>query len=271
MASASIRIENLCKDFHSHGNGATWRALENVSLKVNSGEFVTILGPSGCGKSTLLNALSGLDRDFTGAVAIEHNGIKANKARVAYLFQEPRLLPWRTVRSNVEFALDAAGFAKSEWSDRADKWINLVGLKGFADFYPLQLSGGMQQRAAIARAFSVEPEVLLMDEPFSALDELTARRMRQELLSLWEADRRTVLLRTETGMAVVAALFLGNSLVVVVPRESSAIRENPLTPEARRPAPAATPPHGPCGRSTARGSRPPCRASCRRRGDSCLP
>jgi NitT/TauT family transport system ATP-binding protein len=232
MASASIRIENLCKDFHSHGNGATWRALENVSLKVNSGEFVTILGPSGCGKSTLLNALSGLDRDFTGAVAIEHNGVRANKARVAYLFQEPRLLPWRTVRSNVEFALDAAGFAKSEWSGRADKWIHLVGLKGFADFYPLQLSGGMQQRAAIARAFSIEPEVLLMDEPFSALDELTARRMRQELLSLWEADRRTVLFVTHNSLE---AVYLSDRILIMKRGPGSHVCEEIVLDHLARP------------------------------------
>jgi ABC-type nitrate/sulfonate/bicarbonate transport system ATPase subunit len=232
MASASIRIENLCKDFHSHGIGAAWRALENVSLKVESGEFVTILGPSGCGKSTLLNALSGLDEDFSGAVAIEHNGVRANKARVAYLFQEPRLLPWRTVRSNVEFALDAAGFAKSEWGDRADKWINLVGLKGFAEFYPLQLSGGMQQRAAIARAFAIEPEVLLMDEPFSALDELTARRMRQELLSLWEADRRTVLFVTHNSME---AVYLSDRILIMKRGPGSHVCEEIVLDHLARP------------------------------------
>jgi NitT/TauT family transport system ATP-binding protein len=232
MASASIRIDNLCKDFRSHGNGATWRALENVSLKVSSGEFVTILGPSGCGKSTLLNALSGLDNDFTGAVAIEHNGVRANKARVAYLFQEPRLLPWRTVRSNVEFALEAAGFAKAEWSDRADKWMNLVGLKGFAEFYPLQLSGGMQQRAAIARAFSIEPEVLLMDEPFSALDELTARRMRQELLSLWEADRRTVLFVTHNSLE---AVYLSDRILIMKRGPGSHVCEEIVLDHLARP------------------------------------
>jgi ABC-type nitrate/sulfonate/bicarbonate transport system ATPase subunit len=232
MASASIRIENLCKDFHSHGSAATWRALDNVSLKVGSGEFVTILGPSGCGKSTLLNALSGLDNDFAGAVAIEHNGVRANKARVAYLFQEPRLLPWRTVRRNVEFALDAAGFARSEWSDRADKWINLVGLKGFADFYPLQLSGGMQQRAAIARAFSIEPEVLLMDEPFSALDELTARRMRQELLSLWEADRRTVLFVTHNSLE---AVYLSDRILIMKRGPGSHVCEEIVLDHLARP------------------------------------
>jgi ABC-type nitrate/sulfonate/bicarbonate transport system ATPase subunit len=165
-------------------------------------------------------------------VAIEHNGIRANKARVAYLFQEPRLLPWRTVRSNVEFALDAAGFAKSEWSDRADKWINLVGLKGFADFYPLQLSGGMQQRAAIARAFSVEPEVLLMDEPFSALDELTARRMRQELLSLWEADRRTVLFVTHNSLE---AVYLSDRILIMKRGPGSHVCEEIVLDHLARP------------------------------------
>jgi ABC-type nitrate/sulfonate/bicarbonate transport system ATPase subunit len=232
MASASIKIENLCKDFHAHGSGVAWRALENVSLKVDSGEFVTILGPSGCGKSTLLNVLSGLDSDFSGAVAIEHNGVRANKARVAYLFQEPRLLPWRSVRSNVEFALDAAGFPKSEWRDRADKWINLVGLKGFAEFYPLQLSGGMQQRAAIARAFAIEPEVLLMDEPFSALDELTARRMRQELLSLWEADRRTVLFVTHNSLE---AVYLSDRILIMKRGPGSHVCEEIVLDHLARP------------------------------------
>jgi ABC-type nitrate/sulfonate/bicarbonate transport system ATPase subunit len=232
MSSASIRIDALYKDFTTHGSGSTWRALENVNLRVAPGEFVTILGPSGCGKSTLLNALSGLDTEYQGRVAIERDGVLDEKARVAYLFQEPRLLPWLTVRRNVEFALDAVGFPKSEWADRADKWINLVGLKGFADFYPLQLSGGMQQRAAIARAFAIEPEVLLMDEPFSALDELTARRMRQELLSLWEADRRTVLFVTHNSLE---AVYLSDRILIMKKGPGSYVCDEVVLAHLQRP------------------------------------
>ncbi|MBR1231744.1 ABC transporter ATP-binding protein [Bradyrhizobium sp. AUGA SZCCT0182] len=210
--SVSIRIEDLCKDFPATSHGSSWRALEHVNVSVEPGEFVTILGPSGCGKSTLLNVLSGLDTDFQGGAAIERDGQRTKKARIAYLFQEPRLLPWRTVRSNIEFAMDAVGIPSSEWAGRCTKWIELVGLNGFADFYPLQLSGGMQQRAAIARAFAVDPEILLMDEPFSALDELTARRMRQELLTLWEANRRTVLFVTHNSLE---AVYLSDRILIM--------------------------------------------------------
>jgi len=223
MAGASITVSDIGKEFIAHGQGTPFKALDGVNLKVAAGEFVTILGPSGCGKSTLLNILSGLDTQFTGAISIDGGtGGKGRKTRIAYLFQEPRLLPWLTVRRNVEFALEAAGIPKSEWGDRCDRWINLVGLKGFAEFYPLQLSGGMQQRTAIARAFAVEPEVLLMDEPFSALDELTARRMRQELLELWEADRRTVLFVTHNSLE---AVFLSDRIMIMNRGPSSRIRD----------------------------------------------
>lgn len=223
MAGASISVSGLSKEFPAQKQGVGWKALDDVNLHVDAGEFVTILGPSGCGKSTLLNILSGLDTTFSGAIAISGSeDRKLKRARIAYLFQEPRLLPWLTVRRNVEFALGAAGFAKSEWQDRSDKWIEHVGLKGFAEFFPLQLSGGMQQRAAIARAFAVEPEVLLMDEPFSALDELTARRMRQELLDLWEADRRTVLFVTHNSLE---AVFLSDRIMIMNRGPSSRIRD----------------------------------------------
>jgi NitT/TauT family transport system ATP-binding protein len=215
MPSASIRVVNLSKDFPAQGDGSGWKALDNVSLHVASGEFVTILGPSGCGKSTLLNILSGLDTQFTGRISLEGDPVTVGahgRTRIAYLFQEPRLLPWRTVRGNVELALSAAGIPNSEWGDRCDRWIDLVGLKGFADFYPLQLSGGMQQRTAIARAFAVEPDILLMDEPFSALDELTARRMREELLTLWEADRHTVVFVTHNSLE---AVYLSDRILIM--------------------------------------------------------
>ena len=209
----SIKLRHLSKEFAAHGSGAAWKALDDVSLDVGSGEFVTILGPSGCGKSTLLNVVSGLDDRFAGTMSIDRATPSAEgRTRIAYLFQEPRLLPWRTVRSNIEFALEAAKVPQAEWRDRSGRWIELVGLKGFAEFYPLQLSGGMQQRAAIARAFSIDPEILLMDEPFSALDELTARRMRQELLSLWETDRRTVLFVTHNSLE---AVYLSDRILIM--------------------------------------------------------
>ena len=132
------------------------------------------------------------------------------------------MLPWRTVRGNVEFALDAAGFPRNEWKSRCDKWLELVGLGGFADFYPLQLSGGLQQRAAIARAFSIEPDILLMDEPFSALDELTARRMRQELLDLWEANRHTVVFVTHNSLE---AVYLSDRILIMNKGPSSRVRD----------------------------------------------
>ncbi|GIK80321.1 MAG: nitrate/sulfonate/bicarbonate ABC transporter ATP-binding protein [Alphaproteobacteria bacterium] len=223
--SVNIAVKNLSKEFAAHGTGAAWKALDGVNLEVASGEFVTILGPSGCGKSTLLNILSGLDTHFTGSISFtqgDSGGTARGKPRIAYLFQEPRLLPWRTVRGNVEFALDAAGFSRSEWKGRCNKWLELVGLGGFAEFYPLQLSGGMQQRAAIARAFSIEPDILLMDEPFSALDELTARRMRQELLDLWEANRHSVVFVTHNSLE---AVFLSDRILIMNRGPSSRVRD----------------------------------------------
>lgn len=241
MAGASIFVSELSKHFPAQGEGAGWKALDNVNLQVASGEFVTILGPSGCGKSTLLNIVSGLDTTYSGTISISGSeNRKQKRAPIAYLFQEPRLLPWLTVRRNVEFALAAAGFAKSEWRDRCDKWIELVGLNGFAEFYPLQLSGGMQQRTAIARAFAVEPEVLLMDEPFSALDELTARRMRQELLGLWEADRRTVLFVTHNSLE---AVFLSDRILIMNRGPSSRIRDEISMAHLPRPRSYEDPAH----------------------------
>ena len=229
----SIRIEHLSKEFAAHGLNDAWKALDDVSLRVIAGEFVTILGPSGCGKSTLLNIVSGLDDQFTGTMRIDRDGVDApGKTRIAYLFQEPRLLPWRTVQDNIAFALEGADIPRIEWKDRSDRWIELVGLAGFADFYPLQLSGGMQQRAAIARAFSIEPEILLMDEPFSALDELTARRMREELLSIWERDRRTVLFVTHNSLE---AVYLSDRILIMNRGPGSRICDEINLSDVRRP------------------------------------
>jgi NitT/TauT family transport system ATP-binding protein len=230
-----IVVKNLEKDFPQRDGSRGWRALDGVSLSVDAGEFVAILGPSGCGKSTLLNILAGLESEFGGEVLVHGHPVgrgAGGQVRVAYLFQEPRLLLWRTVRGNVEFGLEAAGFARSEWRSRADEWMGLVGLKDFAEFYPLQLSGGMQQRTAIARAFAVEPEVLLMDEPFSALDELTARRLRQELLALWETHPRTVVFVTHNSTE---AAFLADRIMIMKRGPASTICDEISLDHLKRP------------------------------------
>jgi len=213
--AASIEISNVTKTYPPRGDSAGWKALDRATFSVSPGEFVCILGPSGCGKSTLLNILSGLDDQYEGLAAIHGRSVSqtdAKGSRIAYVFQEPRLMPWRTVRANIEFALAASKFPPSEWKERIDNCLALVELSQFAQFYPLQLSGGMQQRAAIARAFSIEPDVLLMDEPFSALDELTARRLRQQLLTIWEKFRSTVLFVTHNAFE---ATFLSDRILMM--------------------------------------------------------
>jgi NitT/TauT family transport system ATP-binding protein len=212
---ASIEIVSVSKTFPSKGKMAGYKALDNANFTVEPGEFVCILGPSGCGKSTLLNILSGLDDQFEGQASIHGRPVGDRlygAARVAYVFQEPRLMPWRTIRANIEFALAASDFTEQQWKDRIDRVLDLVGLADFAEFYPLQLSGGMQQRASIARAFAIEPEVLLMDEPFSALDELTARRLRQQLLAIWSTFRSTVLFVTHNAFE---ATFLSDRILMM--------------------------------------------------------
>jgi ABC-type nitrate/sulfonate/bicarbonate transport system ATPase subunit len=213
--TASIEITNVTKVFRAKGSQSGLKALDRATFTVGSGEFVCILGPSGCGKSTLLNILSGLDDQYEGLASILGRPVSeqiARGVRIAYVFQEPRLLPWRTVRANIEFALGTADFPTSQWKERIDRVLALVELSDFGDFYPLQLSGGMQQRASIARAFAIEPEVLLMDEPFSALDELTARRLRQQLLTIWHNFRSTVLFVTHNAFE---ATFLSDRILMM--------------------------------------------------------
>jgi ABC-type nitrate/sulfonate/bicarbonate transport system ATPase subunit len=214
-SAASIEINHLVKIFPGKGGKPGWKALNGATFRVDPGEFVCILGPSGCGKSTLLNILSGLDDQYMGIASIHGRSVGEQLARglrVAYVFQEPRLMPWRTVRQNIEFVLLTAGFEASQWKERIDRCLALVELSDFGDFYPLQLSGGMQQRASIARAFAIEPEVLLMDEPFSALDELTARRLRQQLLTILGTFRSTVLFVTHNAFE---ATFLSDRILMM--------------------------------------------------------
>ena len=217
-----ISLRNISKSFRS-GTRVT-PVVDRISLDIHTGEIVGLVGPSGCGKSTLLNILAGLDKDFEGEALISDQPLAEQLERgfrVAYVFQEPRLLRWRTLRYNIEFALEARGFPKTEWAGRIDKVLSLVELSRFADYYPDQLSGGMQQRAAIARAFSIEPDILLMDEPFSALDELTARRLREGLLGIWQAFRSTILFVSHNAYE---ASFLGDRVAILSRGPNSRIK-----------------------------------------------
>lgn len=230
---AAITLQNLSKIYRSRAHPQGLVALDKVSLAVADREFVCLLGPSGCGKTTVLNVLSGLDQHYVGEVRVAGRPLSRDGAHpfhIGYVFQEPRLLPWRTVRGNIEFALGSVGVPRSEWPERADAWLARVGLYDFAHAHPHELSGGMQQRTAIARAFAVDPEILLMDEPFSGLDELTARSMRELLLELWQETRKTVVFVTHNCFE---ACFVADRILVFSSRPGRVRQE--LSVELPRP------------------------------------
>ncbi|HEY7558304.1 MAG TPA: ABC transporter ATP-binding protein [Candidatus Binatia bacterium] len=186
-------------------------ALQDVSFEVAENEFLCILGPSGCGKSTILNVLSGLETVTAGDVTI-HGRDRSSQPLIGYIFQEPRLLPWLTARENVKFAVDQLHLPPSESEARIRESLELVALSKFSSAYPHELSGGMQQRIAIARALAVDPHILLMDEPFSSLDEITARGMRKLLLELWEQRKKTIMFVTHN---MFEAAFLSDRILLM--------------------------------------------------------
>jgi NitT/TauT family transport system ATP-binding protein len=216
--TAHIEVRDLVKIYSSSSAGRLL-ALDHASLQVAENEFVCILGPSGCGKSTILNILSGLDTNYSGQVQVAGGD---RGSLVGYVFQEPRLLPWLTLEKNIHFALESVGIPRNSWRERTHQQLSLVGLADFARAHPHQLSGGMQQRASIARALAVDPALLLMDEPFSGLDEITARSMRQELLRIWQQTRKTVLFVTHNSFE---ATFLADRILVMTPRPGRVYRE----------------------------------------------
>ncbi|CAM03702.1 NitT/TauT family transport system ATP-binding protein [Saccharopolyspora erythraea NRRL 2338] len=190
-------------------------ALDDVSLDIADNEFVTVVGPSGCGKSTLLNILAGLEEPTSGSALVDGVPVAGPGPERGVIFQQYALFPWLSVRKNVEFGLKIAGVPKKERRERADYFIDVVGLTDFADVLPKALSGGMRQRCAIARAYAVDPEILLMDEPFGALDALTRVKLQEQLLRAWGRERRTVLFITHD---VDEAVFLANRVVVMASR-----------------------------------------------------
>jgi NitT/TauT family transport system ATP-binding protein len=190
-------------------------ALDGVSLDVADNEFVTVVGPSGCGKSTLMNIVAGLETPTSGEVLVDGAGVTGPGPERGVIFQQYALFPWLTVRKNVEFGLKVAGLPAAERRERAEHYVRLVGLEQFADALPKTLSGGMKQRCAIARAYAVNPSILLMDEPFGALDALTRVRLQEQLLDTWSTEKRTVLFITHD---VDEAVFLAGRVVVMAAR-----------------------------------------------------
>jgi NitT/TauT family transport system ATP-binding protein len=192
-------------------------ALSNVSLQIADGEFVSFIGPSGCGKTTMLRVIADLQQPSSGSLSV--NGMSAEQARLAraygYVFQAPALCPWRTIEANLKLPLEIMGFSDSEQTARAARYLALVNLTGFERKFPWQLSGGMQQRVSIARALSFDPDLLLMDEPFGALDEIVRDHLNEQLLQLWDKTGKTVLFVTHS---IPEAVFLSTKIVVMSPR-----------------------------------------------------
>ncbi|MBN8935434.1 MAG: ABC transporter ATP-binding protein [Rhizobiales bacterium] len=204
---AAVQIAALRKEYLSAAGSVL--ALSDIDLRIAAGEFVCIVGPSGCGKSTLLRILAGLDRQTSGTINVEAAGWEVENAMV---FQESGLFPWMTVETNVRFGLDTRGVGRAEADGRVDAALKLVGLSKFRKHYPHQLSGGMRQRSAIARAFVTNPGMLLMDEPFAALDAQNRVILQAELVRLWEQTGKTVIYITHS---IEEALLLGNRTVIM--------------------------------------------------------
>ncbi|OGL12437.1 MAG: nitrate ABC transporter ATP-binding protein [Candidatus Rokubacteria bacterium RIFCSPLOWO2_02_FULL_72_37] len=218
-----VVVDHVSKTYTDR-RGHSVPALHDVSLTVESEEFLALLGPSGCGKSTLLNLVAGLTAPSAGGVHLEGEPARGRSA-TAMVFQEFALFPWRTVQANVEFGLEEAGLGASERARRARAHIQLTGLAGFESKYPHQLSGGMRQRVGIARALAVDPAVLLMDEPFSALDAQTRQLMQEELLAIWERTRKTIVYVTHN---IHEAVFMADRVVVLSRRPGRVLTMIPV-------------------------------------------
>jgi NitT/TauT family transport system ATP-binding protein len=213
--SAVVSAQNLGLTFKTNDGDVV--ALSDVNLTIDKGEFVSFIGPSGCGKTTFLRTIADLERPTSGTLTI--NGQTPDQARKSraygYVFQAPALYPWRTIEKNVALPLEIMGFSRAERDDRIARSLELVNLTGFAQKFPWQLSGGMQQRASIARALAFDADLLLMDEPFGALDEIVRDHLNSELLKLWSATGKTIAFVTHS---IPEAVYLSTKIVVMSPR-----------------------------------------------------
>jgi ABC-type nitrate/sulfonate/bicarbonate transport system ATPase subunit len=230
---AYVHVDNAVK-FFSREDGSDMLVLDKVSFDTKEFGITCLLGPSGCGKSTLLNAISGLERLDQGRIeVVANNGAaKDHQARLGYVFQDARLLNWKSVEDNLTFALKGMAIAPTEWPGRLQKYLDLVGLAEFRNQFPLYLSGGMRQRVGLARGLVIEPEVLLMDEPFSKLDQLTARRLREETLGICARLKQSTVMVTHD---VEEAAYMGDRIVILCARPARIVDifDNPLAPRER--------------------------------------
>jgi NitT/TauT family transport system ATP-binding protein len=219
MSEIKISFEQVRKEFLIRGEGGgpsgRFTALEDITLDVRAGEFLALVGPSGCGKSTLLDLLGGLAVPTSGRILLDGRPIVGPARDRGIVFQQYALFPWRTAAQNVEFGLDIAGLKSSERRDRARHYLDLVGLAAFGNRYPHELSGGMKQRVAIARSLAYDPEVLLMDEPFAALDAQTRETLQGELLRIWRATGKTIVFITH---GIDEAVVLGQRVAIMTSR-----------------------------------------------------
>lgn len=228
MKQPIVSIKQLTKTFQTKENTVT--ALEQVDLSVEEGDFVSIIGGSGCGKSTLLRIIGGLETASQGEVLVEGKPVSGPSREKGFIFQDHRLLPWLTVRENIRFSLPAQQKADDDWIEEN---LNLVGLTGFENAYPKQLSGGMAQRVAIARALANKPKLLLLDEPFGALDAITKVHLQEQMLRIWKQEKITMIIVTHD---IDEAVYLGNRVVVMTPHPGRIKRIQPVdlgTPRLR--------------------------------------
>ena len=222
-----LTVENLNKKYVSHGSVTS--ALVDINLRIEEGEFVCLLGPSGCGKSTLLKIIAGLIPATSGRITINGRPVNGPGPERAVVFQDYALFPWMTVRDNVEFGLEARRRPAAERREVSSRLLKVVGLSDFAERFPHQLSGGMKQRVSIARALAVDPSLLLMDEPFGALDAQTRHLLQDELLRVWREYRKTVVFVTHS---IEEAIYLSDRIVVMTARPGR-VKQIMVVPEAR--------------------------------------
>lgn len=212
----TITAKNISK-LYTGADGETTNAIEDISLTINEGEFVALVGPSGCGKSTFLEIVAGLLDHNGGEIYLDNQKIEGTSRDIGVVFQDASLFPWRTIKKNIAYGMEIAKIPKEEQEERLSHYIKLMNLEGFENKYPAQLSGGMKQRAGIARTFVMNPKVILMDEPFSAVDHLTRCTLQDELVKIRQEENRTILFVTHD---INEAVYLADRVVLLTPRPS---------------------------------------------------